>query len=143
MTKTPTMSIRGVSIFSTGLGLAVLLAAIPATAAHVGTTSSCSVVNPNRFQCNFSALTNKTLEIQYVSMQCGSTGTEFSLQEFQVLTTPPNSSSEVSYQIPISNQASLGGVVSTGSPVTLYAKGPYPCSHWDHAVYGLVVRDQP
>jgi hypothetical protein len=104
---------------------AVVFAATPAVAASPhGETAPCTVINPNRFQCNFSAVApGKTLQIQYVSMQCGSTGAHaFSLQEFQVLTTPPNSNSEVAYQIPITNQGSLMDVVSAGSPVELYAK---------------------
>jgi hypothetical protein len=128
MTKTPTISIHGVSLFPIGLGLAVLMSAIPASAVQtqigVGVTSDCSVINPNRFQCNFPTLApTEPVEIQYVSMQCGSTGTTpFLLQEFQVLTTPPHSNLEVSYQIPITNQPSLGGVVSAGSPVKLHAE---------------------
>jgi len=117
--------VRSVAIFLIGPILAVVLSAIPASAAshQVGVSSSCVVVNPNRFQCNFPTLAGtRTLELQYASMQCGSSGSAFSLQEIQVLTTPPNSTSEVAYQIPIANQPSLGGVVSTGSPVKLYSK---------------------
>ena len=120
MAKTQTILIQGASAIAIGLAL---FATSPAAAAPsvVGEDSSCVVVNPNRFQCNFPA-SSTTLEIQYASMQCGSTGTvKFSLQEFQVLTTPPGSTSEVAYQIPITNQASLEGVVSAGSPVTIYA----------------------
>jgi hypothetical protein len=93
-----------------------------AVAAGIGLKSSCTVVNPNRFQCNFPAQAAAT-QIQYASMQCGSLGSStFSLQEFQVLTTPQNASSEIAYQIPITNRTSLGGVVNTGSPVTIYVK---------------------
>jgi hypothetical protein len=104
---------------------AVVFGATPAAAATPhGERATCTVINPNRFQCNFSPVgPGKTLQIQYVSMQCGSTGAHaFSLQLFQVLTTPPNSSAEVAYQIPITNQASLMGAVSAGSPVELYAR---------------------
>ena len=133
----PAMSIHRVFLpsmdLAMGLALAVLLSAIPATAdaddASHGlgveastAASTCSVVNPNRFQCNFAAFAATDVKIQYVAMQCGSTGTPFSLQEVQVLATPPKSTSEVSYQIPLTNQASLGGLVSAGSPVTIYAK---------------------
>jgi hypothetical protein len=104
------------------VGLSILLSAIPASATSLGMTSNCTVVNPNRFQCNFTGLATNILDIQYVSMQCGTTGGAFSIQAFQVFTVPPNTSSEVAYQIPISNQASVGGVVSAGSPVTFYAK---------------------
>jgi hypothetical protein len=117
--------VRSAAIFLGGPALAILLSALPAFAAshQVGVSSSCVVVNPKRFQCNFPTLVGaRTLELQYASMQCGSTGNAFSLQEIQVLTTPPNSASEVAYQIPITNQPSLGGVVSAGSPVKLYAK---------------------
>jgi len=121
MAKTQTILVQ--SAIAIGLTLFVPLSTSPAAAAPsvVGEDSSCVVVNPNRFQCNFPE-SSTTLEIQYASMQCGSTGTvKFSLQEFQVLTTPPGSTSEVAYQIPITNQASLDGVVSAGSPVTIYA----------------------
>jgi len=125
MTNTTRTSILGTLLFPIGAGLAVLFSLLPASAATPdGATASCSVVNPNRFQCNFPLLAaGQVLEMQYVSMQCGTTGTPFSLQEFQVLAVPPNSTSEVAYQILITNQASLGGVVSAGSPVTVYAKG--------------------
>jgi hypothetical protein len=127
------MSIHRVFLVSMGLSLIVLLSAIPATAdadddadgigVEASTAAStCFLVNPNRFQCNFAAFATTHVKIQYVAMQCGSTGKPFSLQEVQVLTTPPRSTSEVSYQIPLTNQASLGGVVSAGSPVTIYAK---------------------
>jgi hypothetical protein len=129
MIKTSTNSRHGIYLFPIGVGIAAVLSAALASAATShgatgnGVTATCSVVNPNRFQCNFPALAaNQALKIQYVSMQCGSSGTPFSLQLFQVFTTPPNSTSEVSYQIPITNQASLGGVVSAGSPVKLFAK---------------------
>jgi hypothetical protein len=56
-------------------------------------------------------------------MQCGSTGaTPFSLQAFHVLTTPPNSNSEVDYYVFLTNQGSLGEVVTAGSAVKLYQK---------------------
>ena len=117
------MSTHRVMLFPLVLGLAVLLSAIPAAGGTGrGVSSKCFVVNPNRFQCNFASFETLEVTIQYVSMQCGSTGgTSFSLQEFQVLTTPTNSSSEVAYQIPIRVPASLVGVVNTGSPVTIYA----------------------
>jgi hypothetical protein len=126
MTKTPALSLRSFSIVPIGVGFAVVLAAIPALAAPVGMTSKCTVFNPNRFQCNFPELAKKTLTIQYASMQCGTTGGPFSLQQFQVLATPPNSNTEMAYQIPISIQPSVGGVVNAGSPVTLYAKAGFP-----------------
>jgi hypothetical protein len=125
MNESITKSLRAGFIFATGMGLIVSFSPIPAPAATpYGFTATCSVVNPNRFQCNFPALTaTQALQIKYVSMQCGSTGaTPFSLQGFQVFTTPQNSTSEVSYQIQITNQASLGGVVTAGSQVELFAK---------------------
>jgi len=124
------MSTHRVMLFPLALGLAVSLSAIPAKADSQGrgasastAASTCSLVNPNRFQCNFANFAVTEVKIQYASMQCGSTGTAaFSLQEFQVLTTPPNSTSEIGYQIPIFVQPNLGGVVNTGSAVTIYAK---------------------
>jgi hypothetical protein len=95
------------------------VASVPASSG-VGLTSTCSVVNPNRFQCNFPALNGQTLRIGYISMQCGSTDV-IELEAFHVLVTPPNLNSEVAYQIPITNQTSLHKVV-TGSPVELYVK---------------------
>jgi hypothetical protein len=108
-------------IFPFALPLTLLLLAVPALAAPVGLTAGCSVVNPNRFQCNFPTR-SATLDVQYVSMQCGSTGGAFSLQEFQFLATPPNGTTELAYQIPITNQPSLGGVVTAGAEVTVFAK---------------------
>ena len=108
-----------------GFGLAVALAYVPAAiAAGYGDTATCTAVNSNRFQCNFPSTTS-TRTIQYVSMQCGSTGTAYSLQEFQFLATPPNQTTEVAYQIQISNQASLGGVVSAGHPAVIYVRPAY------------------
>jgi hypothetical protein len=125
MTKTFAMTVRWVSAIVIGLAFAVSFSAVPAKAAvtHYGVSSTCTVVNPNRFQCNFSVFSaTATVQILYASMQCGSTGSvNFDLQEFQVLATPPNSSSEVAYQIPLENQPALGGVVNAGSPVTIFA----------------------
>jgi hypothetical protein len=123
-TRSLPVSARSTSAIALGLALVVPLAAFsPANASFAGAQSSCVVVNPNRYQCNFPTITTSTaLHIEYVSMQCGSTGNDkFSLQEFQILTTPPGSTSEVGYQIPLQNQPSLGGVVTAGSPVTIYA----------------------
>jgi hypothetical protein len=50
------------------VGLSILLSAIPASATSLGMTSNCTVVNPNRFQCNFTGLATNILDIQYVSM---------------------------------------------------------------------------
>ena len=136
MTKISTISVRGIFLFPTNVGLAVLLAAILASTTPsravtaTGGTATCFAVSPNpnpnftRFQCIFPPLAStQTLHIQYVSMQCESVATSFLLQLFQVITAPPNSSSEVSYQIPITYQSSLGNfVVSAGSPVELFAK---------------------
>src|SRR5215471_10927001 len=86
--KTMTKSIWVLSVFWITLGLAVPLSAIPASAESLGVTAGCTFLNANRLQCNFPALSGQTAGIQYVSMQCGSTGTvAYSLQEFQVLTT--------------------------------------------------------
>ena len=105
---------------------------------EAGMISNCSPASPSRFQCIFPPL-SANLEIQYVSAQCsgvpsawvrGPTG--FTLQEFQILTISPNSIAEVSFQIPIVNQVSVGqygsgagaepNVASAGAPVRLYAK---------------------
>jgi hypothetical protein len=77
----------------------------------------------HRLQCFFLALgAQRSLQIQYVSVECGSTST-FSLQEFQIETVPGSGSNIVpSYYIPPADQPSVGGVVTSGSPVTLYAK---------------------
>ena len=105
-------------------GSAVLVPGRCASAATpYGDTQSCNFVNPNRLQCFFLPLgAQHSLQIQYVSVECGSTST-FSLQEFQIETVPGAGSNTVpSYYIPPINQASVGGVVTAGSPVTLYAK---------------------
>ena len=88
-----------------------------------GDIQNCNFVNPDRLQCFFLPLSAQhSLQIQYVSVECGSTAI-FSLQEFQIETVPGAGSNTVpSYYIPAINQASLGGVVTAGSPVTLYAK---------------------
>jgi hypothetical protein len=78
-----TKSIWGVSVFSISLGLAVPLSTIPASASEAfGLMSTCDFVNPDRLQCNFPQA-NRTTQIQYVSMQCNSTGGQFSLNLFQ------------------------------------------------------------
>jgi hypothetical protein len=64
-----------------------------------GLTSTCDFVNPNRLQCNFPAI-SRTAQIQYVSMQCGSTGAKISLDLFQLLAVPPNNTT---FGIGISN----------------------------------------
>jgi hypothetical protein len=125
MTKTLKISAYRIPAASIGVGLAVLFWAKPAPAAPFGDISTCFVVNPNRFQCDFPTLTT-AVNIQYVSMQCGSTGTTpFSLQQFQFLALPPNGSVEIGYQIPIANQASLAGNVNAGSPVSLFPRAGF------------------
>ena len=121
MTKTLKISVYRIAVASIGLGLGILLWANPAPAAPFGESSTCVVVNPNRFQCTFPILTT-ALNIQYVSMQCGTTGIAFSLVQFEFLVTPPNTSFEIAYQIPINNRASLAGSVNAGSPVSLFPK---------------------
>ena len=138
MAKIITIALRAGSIlyFAVGVGLIVPFSPIPASAATpFGVASSCSflrsVSTSIRFQCIFPTLTaTSALHIQYVSARCVG-GAPYSLREFQVFTTPPNSTSEVPYQIQITNQASLGPVVVTpdakfvvtaGSQVDLYAK---------------------
>ena len=127
--KSVTTSIWSASVISI-LGLAVMLSAIPASAGNFevrnfGLMATCDFVNPDRLQCNFPPA-NRTSQIQYVSMQCGSTGGQLSLNLFQFLAVPPNNTTlELAYQIPITNQTSLGGgdvgnTVSAGSPVTVY-----------------------
>ena len=132
MMKRMAESIWSVSVFWLGVGLGFLAPAIPTSAAtelgrvkQFGLTSTCNFVNPNRLQCNFPT-TSRASQIQYVSMQCGSTGAKISLDLFQFLAVPPNNTTlELAYQIPITNQTSLGGgdignTVSAGSPVTIY-----------------------
>jgi hypothetical protein len=127
------MSIHRVFLMSMGMGLAGLLSGFPAAGyaedelhglgVEASTAAStCFFVNPSRVQCNFAPLATTQAKIQYVAMQCGSTGIPFSLAEVQVLTTPPKSTSEVSYQIPLTNRLSLDGVVNAASPVAIYAK---------------------
>jgi hypothetical protein len=115
-----------VSVLAAAPLFAAFLSAGPASAATTsyGDLESCSFINPNRLQCNFLALASgQTLAIQYVSVECGSTDSTFSLQSVQLLTLPAaGSASEPSYQIPITNQASLAGFVSAASPVSLYAR---------------------
>ena len=107
-----------------GVGVTLGLGMASASAAGVGLTQTCTNINPNRWQCTFPVLSaSSNMIINYASMQCGSTGTvSFSLQEFQVLATPAGSTNEIAYQIPIANRPSVGGVVDTGSPVTIYVK---------------------
>jgi hypothetical protein len=121
--------------------IAIALATAPGWAGsrpEAGMISACSPANPSRFQCIFPPL-SANLEIQYVSAQCAGVPlawvrvpTGFTLQEFQILTVCPNSVAEVSFQIPIANQVSVGqngsgagsepNVASAGAPVKLYAK---------------------
>ena len=117
--------IRPSSLLPLGLALAITASALPASAvaAALGLSSSCTAVTPKRFQCDFAAFPH-AIEIEYASMQCGSTGAaSFSLQNVQLITTPPGSLYEVAYQIPITNRPSLAGVVTAGSPMKLFQKG--------------------
>jgi hypothetical protein len=130
MMKRMAKSIWSVSVCSLGVGLGVLVSAIPTLAApelervkQFGLISTCDFVNPNRLQCNFPA-TSRTAQIQYVSMQCGSTGGKISLDLFQLLAVPPNNTTlELAYQIPITNQTSLGGG-DIGNTVSAGSSGP-------------------
>jgi len=112
---------------------------------EAGMIVNCAAASPSQFQCIFPAL-SANLVIKYVSAQCVGTPTAwgggtagFALQEFQILTVPPTGVSEVSFQIPITNQMSLGqtsgaanprantsdlppSVASAGAPVTIYAR---------------------
>jgi hypothetical protein len=126
MRKTPAMWLRHICVFTMGLGIAVLLWSSPTMSAPRGLMSICKAVSSNRFQCNFPGFPGpeKSLMIQYVSMSCSNTGGTSSLQLFQVLATPPNTNTEINYPIPISSQSNVAGVVSAGSPVTLYSKLP-------------------
>jgi hypothetical protein len=126
MTKSPAMWLRSIFIVPMGLGLAVLLLSDPSMGAPRGLTGTCKAVNSIRFGCNFPGFPGpeKNLTIQYVSMQCGNIGKTSSLQLFQIWAFPPNSNTEIGYQIPIDNHSNVGGVVSAGSSVTIYAKLP-------------------
>jgi hypothetical protein len=132
MLKTLTKSISEVSVFSITLGVAVFLSSIPGSVAQVvatpafGLASVCGFVNPNRLECKFRAA-RVTNRIQYISMQCTSTGKkQISLDLFQFLASPPNAATvELAYQIPLTSRTSLGGgdvgnALSAGSPVAVY-----------------------
>ncbi|WP_026606219.1 hypothetical protein [Methylocapsa acidiphila] len=114
-----------IASFAIASGFLAVLTVEPAAAADTpfGVLAACSPISANRLQCNFPALNGgQSLHIQYVSAKCGSTGTAFLLQAFQVVTFPPNSTIEVTYQIQTTNQTSVGGVVTAGSPAELYSR---------------------
>jgi hypothetical protein len=69
-------SINRTAVLWIAVGLAALLwSPIPASAGVFGVSAPCSFLKFNRLQCNFPLLSGQTARIQYVSMQCGSTGT--------------------------------------------------------------------
>ena len=92
-------------------------------ATSYGDMENCEFVNPDRLECFFLPMSaSESLQIQYVSLECNSSA-NFSLQQFEIGTVPASGSRIVPYyRIPAVNQASVGGVVTAGSPVTLYAK---------------------
>jgi hypothetical protein len=139
MTKTLTMSLIPTGL---GLGLAVLLPAIPASAnsREVGVTSTCVAQQKSTIEelleCKFPTLgVHQTLEIQYVSMTCvvPKEGGGIEIYYFEILTTPPNSNSEVPYQLPLTNLSTTGDFMgpnnqhyntrtSVSAPVKFYEK---------------------
>lgn len=101
--------------------VALLSSAMPASAASLGLTASCSFVSTTRLQCNipvFSAGFNA--QIHYVSEQCNSTSATYNLQQLQIVALPPNTnvSSDVAYQV-AGNRASVAGVVNTAEIVDI------------------------
>ena len=128
-----------ISLFPIGQGLAVLLSAIPALAnsREVGVTSTCVAHQKSAveelLECKFPTLgADQTLEIQYVSMTCIAP-INFQIYYFEVMTTPPNSNSEVSYQIPITSALTNGDFygpnngnfnfrASVSTPIKVYEK---------------------
>ncbi len=120
------------SIVAAGLGFAMLLSAAPAQAVtYYGQTVSTKSASPNNcrsisggYECFFPTVPPfVTLNIQYASMQCGSTGGSLQLQEFMISTQPTVNftGTEPTYQIPLTNQNSIGNVVTAGSPTNIYA----------------------
>jgi hypothetical protein len=109
------------SVALLGLG-ALLLSAMPASAASRGITASCSFVSATRQHCNIPLLSaNFNAEIHYVSMQCTGTVVPVTLQLFQILAIPPNDTSDVAYQV-AGNRASVGGVVTAEATVSIHVK---------------------
>jgi len=113
----------GIAALPIAAAIAIAGANGAAAATPYGDMEGCEFVNPNRLECFFLPLSaSESLQIQYVSLECNSSP-DFSLQQFEIGTVPGNGSSRVPYyRIPAVNQASVGGVVTAGSQVTLYAK---------------------
>jgi len=115
---------RYVAVLSiTLLGFAaLLLSAMPASAASLGLTASCSFVSTISLQCNIPVLSSEfNAEVHYVSAQCSSTGVAFNIKQFQISAIPPNATSDVAYQV-AGNRASVAGIVNTGENVDIFVK---------------------
>lgn len=126
MTRCISSILSVTTVLASVLGTGLLVGASPAAAATpYGDIENCSFINSNRLQCSLLALGSTTkLTIQYVAVECGSSqSAAYDLQEVQIGTSPGSgSAAEPYYQIPLTNQKSIGGVVTAASPVTLYAK---------------------
>jgi hypothetical protein len=106
------------------LGLVVLLSsAMPAAAGSRGISASCSFTSSTRLQCDFPVLSPAfNAEIHYATTQCSSTGVAFTIQQFQILATPPSgSSTPVAYQV-AGNRASVAGVANAGAIVAIHVQ---------------------
>jgi hypothetical protein len=93
---------------------------------RVGMLSTCVVqTGGNYLECDFQQLP-ANLEIDYVSGHCSvPAGGNGVVWEFQIFVTPPSSSTELPYQIPVTQQSLIGSpspVWGAGSPVKLFAK---------------------
>jgi hypothetical protein len=101
---------------------ALLLSARPAWAASLGLTAKCSFLTMTALRCDIPVLSSESnAEIEYVTMQCNSTGTAFTLAQFEILATPPNGTSEAAYQS-AGNRESVAGVVNTAENVGIFVK---------------------
>jgi hypothetical protein len=101
---------------------AVLLSAMPASAAALGLTASCSFVSTISLQCNIPVLSSEfNAEINYVSAQCNSTGVAFNIKQFQISAIPPNATSDIAYQV-AGNRASVAGIANTAAIVDIHVK---------------------
>jgi len=105
------------------LGVAALsLPVAPASAASLGLQVPCSSVSSTRWQCSFpGTIPAFNATIIYASMECGISATAFSIQQFQVVSTPPNSTTPVPFQV-AGNRGSVGGIANAASIVHIHVK---------------------
>jgi len=101
---------------------ALLLPATPASAASLGLQMQCTSVSATRWQCLFpGTIPAFNATILYTSMECGISATAFTIEQFQVGATPPNSTTIVAYQV-AGNRGSLGGIANAASDVNIHVK---------------------